>query len=407
MNILYFHQYFVTPEGAGGIRSYEFARRLVERGHRVTMVCCSRSNAKTGLTGPYRGGQRSGNVDGIDVIEFNLAYSSHDSLPKRSLTFMRYAMRSTAVALGGDYDLVFATSTPLTVGIPGILANRLRRRKLIFEVRDLWPELPREMGVVTNPLVLKAMDVLEWLSYHSSVKCIGLSPGIVEGIKRRGVAAEKIAMIPNGCDLEIFTPRTGPRQRPQGFAKNDFIGVFAGAHGMANGLDAVLDAAAELKSRQREDIKFLMVGSGQLKSSLVQRAQKEELNNCVFWDPIPKKQLAALFRQVDIGLMILANVPAFYYGTSPNKFFDYIAAGLPVFNNYPGWLADMINENDCGVAVEPDNPKAFADAMELMAARQERLAVMGSKARQLAERDFDRALLADKFVSWVESISAG
>jgi glycosyltransferase involved in cell wall biosynthesis len=403
MNILYLHQYFVTPEGAGAIRSYEFARSLIERGHMVTMVCGSHTSGKTGLSGPYEKGRRRGNVDGIDVIEFNRSCSNSDSLPKRALAFMSFAWRSASVALCQDYDLVFATSTPLTVGIPGVVANRLKRKKLIFEVRDLWPELPREMGVVTNPFVLKAMDILEWLSYHSATKCIGLSPGIVEGIKRRGIEADHIAMIPNGCDLDIFTPNSGPRERPEGFAEDDFIGVFAGAHGIANGLDAVLDAATELKKRNRKDLKFLMVGTGRLKPDLMTRAQNEGLDNCIFWDTISKQQLASLFHQVDVGLMILANVPAFYYGTSPNKFFDYIAAGLPVLNNYPGWLADMIKENECGGVVAPDNPIAFADTMESMAADREQLKAMGLNARKLAEREFARTLLADKFVNWVEN----
>lgn len=403
MNILYFHQYFATPEGAGVLRSYEFARSLIDRGHRVTMVCCSRSSAGTGLTGPFERGRRMGNVDGIDVIELQLAYSNYDSLPKRSLTFMRYALRSTMLALGREHDLIIATSTPLTVGIPAIVAKGLRHKKFIFEVRDLWPELPREMGVVTNPLVLKAMDILEWLSYRAAVKCIGLSPGIVEGIHRRGVSLDKIVMIPNGCDLDIFTPGNGHAERPEGFEKTDFIAVFSGAHGIANGLGAVLDAAAELKSRDRSDIKFLMVGSGKLKPALQKRAQDEGLDNCIFLNTMPKKQLAQLFHQVDLGLMILANVPAFYYGTSPNKFFDYIAAGLPVLNNYPGWLADIIREHKCGVAVEPDNPKAFADTMETLANQRGQLKIMGDNARSLAVREFDRALLGEKFVNWVES----
>ena len=403
MKVLYFHQYFKIPKGPGGIRSYKFARRLIERGHKVTMVSGYVPSVMTGLEGPFINGRRTGVVDDIEVIELELPYSSYDSLVRRAFTFMRFAMSSTLIALTKEYDLVFATSTPLTAGIPGIISSLLRRKKFIFEVRDLWPELPREMGVVKNPFVLKAMDVLEWLSYHTTVKCIGLSPGIVEGIKRRGIPAENIAMIPNGCDLDIFSPRQGARMCPQGFSEDDFIAVFTGAHGVANGLEAVLDVANELQGRGRKDIKFLMVVNGKLKPHLKERAQLENLENCVFWDTIPKKDLASLLQQVDVGLMILANVPAFYYGTSPNKFFDYIAAGLPVLNNYPGWLADMITDNQCGAVVEPDNPAVFADTMELLAGQRKQLEIMGRNARQLAEREFDRTKLSDMFVDWIES----
>ena len=128
----------------------------------------------------------------------------------------------------------------------------------------------------------------------------------------------------------------------------------------------------------------------------------ENLDNCLFLDPIPKNKMPDLLQQVDAGMMILANVPAFYYGTSPNKFFDYIAAGLPVLNNYPGWLADMITENRCGIAVPPENSEAFADALEHMADNRVESAEMGMNARMLAERDFDRIRLGDRFVDWLE-----
>jgi glycosyltransferase involved in cell wall biosynthesis len=407
MKILYFHQYFSTPSGAGGLRSYETARTLVKRGHEVTMVCAATARAHTGLEGDFQGGKRSGCVGGIHVIEFALPYSNYDSLLKRSITFFRFAFRSTVVALTQKYDLLFATSTPLTAGLPGIAARFLRRKPFVFEVRDLWPELPREMGVISNPLILKAMDILEWLSYHCARRCIGLSPGIVQGIQRRGIPADGVTMIPNGCDLDIFAPAGRKGVRPEGVADGDLLAIFSGAHGMANGLDAVLDAAAELKKRDRSDIKILFVGDGKLKPVLKQRAASENLNNCLFMDPVAKGQLALLQRSADVGLMILANVPAFYYGTSPNKFFDYIASGLPVLNNYPGWLADMIARHDCGRVVPPENPGAFADALEYMADHRSALVIMGQKARTLAEREFGRRKLAERFADFLEGAVSG
>ena len=149
---------------------------------------------------------------------------------------------------------------------------------------------------------------------------------------------------------------------------------------------------------------MLFIGDGKLKPDLKRRAETEQLDNCIFLDPIPKKELACLLQGADVGMMILANVPAFYYGTSPNKFFDYIASGLPVLNNYPGWLADMITENKCGVVVPPENPEAFADALEYMADHHEEVAEMGKNARMLAEHRFDRRRLADEFVDWIENV---
>lgn len=402
MKILYFHQYFSTPEGAGGLRSYEMAKALIQRGHEVTMVCAATFLGRTGLSGEFKGGKRIGYVDGIKVIELELPYSNYDSIYKRSITFLRFSLRSLKIVLTEKYDLIFTTSTPLTVGLPGIVGSFFRRKPFVFEVRDLWPELPREMGVIRDPLVLKAMDILEWLSYHSARKCIGLSPGIVEGIKRRGIDDADIAMIPNGCDLDLFTPYVDETFLPETISENDFVAIFSGAHGIANGLTAVLDAAAELIKRHRSDIKLVFIGDGKLKPSLKQRAETEGLSNCLFLDPVPKKQLACLQRAAHVGLMILANVPAFYYGTSPNKFFDYIASGLPVLNNYPGWLAGMIKDHKCGLAVPPSDPKAFADALEYMAEHRGELVEMGKNARALAEQEFGRGILAERFVAWLE-----
>lgn len=402
MKVLYFHQHFSTPKGSTGIRSYEMARRLVARGHTVTMVCGSYDGGQTGLSNAFKNGRRSGNVDGIDIIEFNLMYSNSDGLLKRAMTFAKFALRSIGLALTEQYDVLFATTTPLTAGIPGIFARWLRGKPFVFEVRDLWPELPRAMGVIKNRFVLGAMAVLEWTSYRSAHNVIGLSPGIVEGITHCGVTRERIAMVPNGCDLGTFAGEV-LTWRPEQVKSTDLMAVFAGTHGVANGLGAVLDAAAVLKRRDRTDIKIVLIGQGKLKPSLVERATRDGLDNVVFHEPVNKTRLAGLMASTDIGLQILANISAFYYGTSPNKFFDYIAAGLPVLNNYPGWLAGMIEEYQCGFAVQPDDAAAFADALEQAADNRAALVPMGQRGRALAEQQFSRTWLADQWVDVLES----
>jgi len=168
LHVLYFHQYFNTPYTAGGTRSYEMARRLIDRNHKVTMVCLRSGKEKLELHGKPEDPIRKGSVDGIQVIQFNLEYSNYMSLPRRALVFFRYAMNSVWLALRMDYDLVFATSTPLTAGIPGIFGRFFRKKPFVFEVRDLWPELPRSMGVVKNPFVLAWMSFLEWMTYRAA-----------------------------------------------------------------------------------------------------------------------------------------------------------------------------------------------------------------------------------------------
>ncbi len=400
MKILYFHQHFSTPKGSTGIRSYEMARRAVLNGHTITMVCGSYGGGETGLTGQFKSGRREGIVDGIHIIEFDLAYSNADGFLKRSLTFLKFALKSIGIALTRNYDVVFATTTPLTAGIPGIFARWLRRKPFVFEVRDLWPELPKEMGVIKNPVILSLMSMLEWASYRSAHRCIGLSPGIVNGIVKRGVKKSKIELVPNGCDLNLFSCGEDP-WRPEGVENSDLMAIFTGTHGIANGLNSAIDAASELQKRGRKDIKLVFVGQGKLKDSLVERAAKEKLTNVVFHEPVNKAKLAGLMKSADIGMQLLANIPAFYFGTSPNKFFDYISAGLPVLNNYPGWLSEMIVKHECGFSIPPDDPSLFADALEKAAENRESLNKMGRNARKLAEAEFDRQKLADKWINWV------
>lgn len=404
MKILYFHQYFTTPSMSGGTRSYEMARALIARGHDVTMVCARHGKGDLGLPGKSDAPVRQGEIDGIRVIQFNLEYSNYLSLPRRAWIFLRFALKSIGIALRMDADLIFATSTPLTAGIPGIFSSYLRGKPFVFEVRDLWPELPRAMGVVKNPAVLSGMSVLEWLSYRAATACVALSPGIKEGIARRSIPGKPIAMIPNGCDLDLFQPGRREDLDLPGIGPEHFVAVFTGAHGMANGLDAVLDAARVLRQRGRGDIVLAFIGDGKLKPRLVQRARDEGLDNCRFFDPMPKIKLNRVVSCCDVGLMILDNVPAFYYGTSPNKFFDYISSGLPVLNNYPGWLADMIKEHECGMAVAPENPEAFADALCRLADDPDLRRECGPNARKLAERQFDRRVLGERFVDFLEQV---
>lgn len=401
MKILYFHQHFSTPKGAAGTRSYEMAKQLIARGHEVTMVCGSYAQANTNINTPFKNGVRNGVVENIKIIEFELNYSNSDSFLRRTLTFFRFSMRSTKLIFTEKFDLVFATTTPLTAGIPGIFARWFFKKTFVFEVRDLWPELPKAMGVVNSKVILGLMSFLEWLSYRSAHRCIGLSPGIVDGIASKGVPRDRIALIPNGCDFDIFSPDIDA-QRPKEVDNSELLAVFTGTHGQANGLHAVLDAASILKERGRDDIKLMLVGQGKLKGELEKRANHEKLHNIIFADPMDKENLAKLMAGADLGMQILANVRAFYYGTSPNKFFDYISAGLPVLINYPGWLADLIETSDSGFVVPPDNPVEFANALEKAACDKAGLKKKGLNARRLAEVNFERGKLAKEFVDWLE-----
>lgn len=368
------------------------------------MVCGSAERSDTGLTSAFVNRRRVGVVDGIAVVEYQVGSSNSDSIWTRAQKFGGFAMAASREALTQPYDLIFTTSTPLTVAIPGSLARLIRGKPFVFEVRDLWPELPIALGL-KNPFAILAMRVLEWIGYKTARRVVALAPGIADGVARLGVSRSSIVSVPNGCDLELFDSFDALHPSavwPGLIAPNNFVAVFAGAHGVANGLDALLPVAQLLKAQSRTDIKILLIGAGGEKAKLVAAAREQALDNLIFSDPIPKTQLIPVIKGSDIGLQILANVQAFYRGTSPNKFFDYLAAGRPVLINYPGWLANFVQSQNCGLTVPPNDPAAFAQALIDAADDRDDLRAKGKRARQLGEIEFARGPLADRFVKTLE-----
>ncbi|MCH7993231.1 MAG: glycosyltransferase family 4 protein, partial [Planctomycetes bacterium] len=388
--------------GATGTRSYEMSRHLIEAGHRVTMICGAYA---VGDSGDEGGGWISEqDVDGIHVLRVNQRYGSEMGFAKRVLAFGRFARTAGKLVSRLDADLVFATSTPLTVGIPGMKGARRLGVPFVFEVRDRWPELPIALGVIKNPALIWYLKRMEKRIYRAAEKIIALSPGLKEGVCSTGYPADRVAMVPNGCDLNLFQPSDDRTDDERFGAKDDFKLVFTGAHGLANGLDAVLDAALELKRRDVSDVRFVFIGQGRERQRLMERGRQDGTDTIISWvSSIPKEELATVLPRMDAGMMILKNLPAFYYGTSPNKFFDYIAGGLPVLNNYPGWLAGMIEQHRCGVVVRPEDPRAFADAVLWMRDHPDELKEMGRRGRKLAESEFSRDRLAGEFTRTLEA----
>ena len=405
MHIAYIHQHFATPAQSEGTRSYEFARALIAAGHRVTMV-----------TGRYKvapqdmrslGPVSQVDVDGIDVRYVNVFYNNAMGPIRRWMAFKQFVKIAKRVTVAARPDIVFATSTPLTVAEVGRYAGRKLAVPFVFEVRDIWPKLLIEMGVLTNPLAQWLMRRMELAAYRAAAHIVILAPGMEKHICATGVPEDRITFIPNSCDLEMFRPDAPPSAQFDYAAGSEFKLAFTGAHGRANGLDAVLDAAAELKRRGAGGIQFLFIGDGGRKPALMARAEREQLGGLARFVPnMPKTELAKVLPHVNAGMQILANVPGFYDGTSPNKFFDYIASGLPVLTNYPGWLAEQIRQNKCGLPVPPDDPKAFADAVLYLRDHPAECRQMGVNGRALAEREFSRTVMSDRFVHLLEGVAA-
>ncbi|MBK1660877.1 glycosyltransferase family 4 protein [Paracraurococcus ruber] len=292
MRLLYLHQHFSTPDGATGTRSFALARALAARGHAVTLACGSYAGAATGLRDPFRRGRREGMVAGLRVVEFAIPCGNAMRLPARAAAFLRYAGRATALALAERWDLVVASSTPLTVALPALAARRLRGTPFVFEIRDPWPELPRAMGVGT-PALWAALDRLADAACRGAAAVVALSEGMAATAVAHGAAPGRVAVLPNGCDLDLFGPQAAP-WRPEGLPPGTVLVTYAGAHGVANGLGQVLDAAALLQA-QGAPVTLLLVGEGAEKPTLMARAAAARQQAERRWD---RRLLAARFCEV-------------------------------------------------------------------------------------------------------------
>jgi glycosyltransferase involved in cell wall biosynthesis len=414
MRILYLHQPYSAPTGTVGTRAHAMAAALAAAGHEVTLACGTYAGADAGIAGPFRHGRREGRAAGLRVVQFATGGGNAERLPVRALSFARFAARAGALALG-RFDGIIASSTPLTVALPALAARALRGTPFLFEIRDPWPELPRAMTEwlratgqgrgVPAPL-LAAMGPLATLACRRAAAVIALSEGMAETAVARGADPARVQVIPNGCDLGLFGPHVVPWRLPDAHA-SESIAVYAGAHGLANGLDVLLEAARILAARGERRLRLVMVGAGAEKPRLAARAATLGLPNLTLLDPLPKPDLAALLAGSQIGVQCLAPVPAFAEWTAPNKPMDYLAAGLPVVASQGGALARLLEGPPAaGIATPPGDAAALADALAALAADPARREAMGRAARRLAVGRFDRAQQAARFVAAAEAAFA-
>ncbi len=399
MKIVYLYQFFTTPRWPGATRAFEFARRLVAQGHEVRVIT---SNA--GWTGMRLKGGESipkgiTEEDGIEVHWLDIPYSNKMGFVRRIFAFLMFSIRAMHKALFLDADLIFATSPPLTIGIPAVIAGLFRRKPLIFEVRDRWPEAAIQLGVLQNPILIRLAEGMERMIYRRADAIIALTPGIKEEIERSGVPPQKISVIPNSCDLELFDNPAGPIDRGGPFDFGDrFVLTYCGVHGPANGLGYLLECAKACTAQGLKNVLILFVGDGKEKESLEGRAKKEGIENVEFRDPIPKTDIPKLFAASDVGLTIFKDLPILRT-CSPNKYFDTLAAGRPVLTNMAGWLSDLVLEQDAGAYCDPNDPSDFVRTILPWIEDRAKWREACQQARILGEEQFSRNLLAKKLES--------
>ncbi|MBW3536137.1 MAG: glycosyltransferase family 4 protein, partial [Gemmatimonadetes bacterium] len=353
LHVLLLHQLFATGSEAGGTRHWELGRHLAARGERVTAVAGSVS---------YLTGERHVEASPTGDLRVLRAWTFEGGrgFTGRVLAFLAFASSSFLKGLRvADVDVVWGTSPPIFQAVSAWAVARLRRVPFVLEVRDLWPDFAVALGVLRNPLLVRASRALEGFLYRAADRVVVNSPGFVDHVVGRGAAPEDVVVVPNGVDAADFDPdsRGALFRREVGARDDQLVVLYAGAHGVPNDLDVVLDAAQALRSDDR--VRFVLVGGGRERERLRVRARDLRLENVVFHGAVPKERMGEVLAAADVGLAILRPLDLFRT-TYPNKVFDYMAAGRPTLLAIDGVIREVVEEAGAGLFVQPGDPRALA-----------------------------------------------
>lgn len=387
MRVLYFYQYFTTPDGSFSTRVYEFTRRWVKAGDQVTVLTSVYD--KSGLT-PVGWFPRM-DIEGVDVRIVNIKLSNKHGYVMRALTFAAYAGIACWYALTRTADVVISSSGPLSVGVPGLVARYLRGRPFVFEVRDLWPEGAIQLKILRNPLMIRLARTLERACYRGASTVVALSPGMADWI-RETYDIQHIAVVPNASDNEFVDSIDQPIELPE-WAIGKHLVVYTGSIGLMYDCGQCVELAKVLQERGVEDVEVVLIGDGKERPMLEARASELGLRHCHFTGLMPKLAVMQWLMASCCSVCTVKDLP-FLATFSPNKIFDAFAAGVPVVQVSQGWVKDLVAREDCGINVPLNDAEAMADAVLTLARDPETCARMGANSRRVGREQFDRGLLS-------------
>lgn len=391
MNILLIHQHFNTPETGGAIRSYYLATALVSKGHRVAVITsCACSQG------------RRENVEGIDVTYLPIPYNNRFSFFARSIAFLRFALLAMRAAIPyRHYDFCYAISVPLTVGLTARWLKWRYGMPYWFEVGDLWPDAPIELGFIRNRIFIALLYRFERSTYRQATGVIALSEPIRHAILGK-VPGCRVEIIPNMADCDFYAPHAKDPQVEQRFGlTGKFVVVYAGALGVANGLHHLLACAAEAQ-RFLLPVSILVCGDGAMLEQLKQETTKQNLSNVSFTGFLDRGGVKEILKAADAVFVSYLPAPILETGC-PNKYFDGLASGKLIIVNFGGWIRTEIERTGCGVYIDQKNADSFVQQLLPMINDKSRLQEAQHKARQLGQQRYSRKQIGERFASLFES----
>ncbi|MEJ6533227.1 glycosyltransferase family 4 protein [Pseudoalteromonas lipolytica] len=397
MKVLYLHQYFATPESNAGTRSYEMAKRLVKRGHSVTFITSSAYLSKN-----YKldKGWNYIEIEGIKLYVLHLSYSNKDGFLKRIFKFINFSLCSTKKSLSIPGDVVFATSTPLTIAIPSLIYSKIKKVPLVFEVRDLWPELPVATGVIKNRLVIQFASWLEKYTYKNSKRLVGLSPGMCNGIIKHGIPPEHVTLATNSCDTDLFDVDSSVGlnylDTKLGFVNGRKLITYTGTFGLINKVGYIVELA-KAAQKSYPSLCFVAIGDGMEKQQVIADAKKAGVlnSNLYILPPVAKTEIVDLLSAADLSLSLFGPVKEMWHN-SANKLFDALASKTPIAINYGGWQKEFIEEHECGLVLDPTDYINAVHSIASFLENNEQYEAAVRSCKHLAYEHFSRDMMAER-----------
>ncbi len=404
IHILLIHQAFASLDEPGGTRHFEMARNFARHGHRVTVIC-SPVSYLTGKSSTDRPHWlvRETPEPGLTILRAYTYAALHRSFFHRVLSFFSFMFSSFFIGLSvKNVNVIWGTSPPLFQGWTSWLLARLKRVKFLFEIRDLWPAFAIAMQVLKNPILIRLSTWLEGFLYRHADQLVVNSPGFTDFITQRG--GREICLVPNGVDPQMFaTEEDGSSFRQEHGFQDDFVVLYAGAHGASNDLEVVLSAARLTQDNQQ--IQYVFIGDGKEKSALQALAEEWELDNIRFFPPVPKVEMNRILSAANVCIAILKPLEL-YKTTYPNKVFDYMAASKPVVCVIDGAIRQVIETADGGVFSPPGDEQALAQTIRELHSDPQRCSKMGRNGREYVVRNFDRKKISNKMEKLLLDLSS-
>ena len=403
MHILFFSHYFPPEGNAPASRTYENCKRWIRLGHNVTIITCA-PNVPDGII--YEGYKnklyKKEKIDGIDVIRVWTYISANKGTIRRIINYITYMFSSIFFSLFVKRpDVVIATSPQFFCGWAGVIASRIRYVPFILEIRDIWPESIAAVGAMHNKKLLRILEWLELKMYKAAEHIVTVGDGYKYKLVKKGVRDESISVITNGYDSEIFYPRQSDEKMGYIYKPNhEFICSYIGTIGMACGLEIVLNAAKILKERYRNNIKFLLVGSGAVRNQLYKQSIDEGLDNIIFVDRQDKNVIPEFLSITDVCLVHLKKKDLFK-SVMPSKIFEAAAMAQPIILGVEGYAAQFLKEANAGICIEPENAEQLVQAVEYLADNPHICRSLGKSGYEYVTKYYNRDQLANKYIDMI------